>query len=114
MLSITGSLWGTNPCGDTAGGGRSCAAIPWTESRRNSRAVVYRVLRDGSLTLDDEVGWMDESSRRRSDRILAPIRIRVIGNDATGTSFAEETVTVTFSQHGARISLTHSLLSDDV
>jgi len=57
---------------------------------------------------------MEESIRRRSDRILAAVRIRVIGNDVTGTSFAEETVTVTFSQHGARISLTHSLLSDDV
>jgi hypothetical protein len=57
---------------------------------------------------------MEESSRRRSDRILAPIRIRVIGNDMSGVSFAEETVTVSFSRHGARISLTHSLLPDDV
>jgi len=57
---------------------------------------------------------MDESSRRRSDRILAPVRIRVIGNDMSGVSFAEETVTVSFNQHGARISLTHSLLQDDV
>jgi hypothetical protein len=52
--------------------------------------------------------------RRRTDRILAPVRIRVIGNDAMGVSFAEETVTVSFNQQGARISLTHSLLPDDV
>ena len=55
-----------------------------------------------------------ESARRRTDRILAPVRIRVIGNDTMGVSFAEETVTVSFNQQGARISLTHPLLSDDI
>ena len=55
-----------------------------------------------------------ETTRRRSDRILAPVRIRVIGNDMSGVSFAEETVTVSFNQQGARISLTHSLLPDDI
>ena len=53
-------------------------------------------------------------SRRRTERILAPVRIQVIGNDASGVSFAEETVTVSFNQQGARISLTHSLLPDDI
>lgn len=57
---------------------------------------------------------MDIPARRRSDRILAPVRIRVIGNDVSGVSFAEETVTVSFNQQGARISLTHSLLPDDI
>jgi PilZ domain len=52
--------------------------------------------------------------RRRTDRVLAPVRIRVIGNDISGVSFSEETVTVSFNQNGARISLTHSLLPDDV
>lgn len=52
--------------------------------------------------------------RRRSDRVLAPLRIRVIGNDAGGVSFSEETVTVSFNQQGARISLIHSLLPDDL
>jgi len=32
----------------------------------------------------------------------------------SGVSFAEETVTVSFNRQGARISLTHSLLSDDI
>jgi len=55
-----------------------------------------------------------ETGRRRSDRILAPVRIRVIGNDMNGVSFSEETVTVSFNQQGARISLTHSLLPEDI
>jgi hypothetical protein len=54
------------------------------------------------------------ATRRRSDRILGPVRIRVIGNNASGVSFAEETETISFNQHGARISLTHALLPDDV
>ena len=55
-----------------------------------------------------------ENARRRTDRILAPIRIRVIGNDMSGVSFVEETITVSFNQQGARISLNHSLLLDDL
>ncbi len=54
-----------------------------------------------------------EVSRRRSDRILTPIRIRVIGNDMNGVSFSEDTVTISVNQQGARISLTHALLPDD-
>src|SRR5271166_1925102 len=57
---------------------------------------------------------MNTLGHSRTERILAPVRIRVIGNDASGVSFAEETVTVSFNQQGARISLTHSLLPDDV
>jgi hypothetical protein len=57
---------------------------------------------------------MNMLGRRRTERILAPVRIRVIGNDATGVSFAEDTITVSFNQQGARISLTHSLLPDDI
>ncbi len=55
-----------------------------------------------------------ELNRRRTDRVLAPVPIRVIGNDANGVSFAEDTVTVSFNRQGARITLTHSLLLDDV
>lgn len=57
---------------------------------------------------------MTSPARRRSDRILAPVRIRVIGNDASGVSFSEESVTVSFNQQGARITLNHSLLPDDI
>jgi len=57
---------------------------------------------------------MNILGRRRTERILAPVRIRVIGNDASGVSFSEETITVSFNQQGARISLVHSLLPDDI
>jgi len=57
---------------------------------------------------------MNIFGRRRTERILAPVRIRVIGNDISGVSFAEETVTVSFNQQGARISLLHALLPDDI
>jgi hypothetical protein len=57
---------------------------------------------------------MNILGRRRTERILAPVRIQVIGNDVSGVSFAEETVTVSFNQQGARISLTHALLPDDI
>jgi len=57
---------------------------------------------------------MPEEQKRRTDRVLAPVRIRVIGNDTSGVSFSEETVTVSFSAGGARISLTHPLLPDDI
>jgi hypothetical protein len=57
---------------------------------------------------------MAEVARRRTDRILSPVRIRIIGNDMSGSSFAEETTTVSFNQQGARISLNHSLLLDDI
>ena len=57
---------------------------------------------------------MLEDQKRRTDRVLAPVRIRVIGNDVAGVSFSEETVTVSFSQGGARISLIHPLLPDDI
>lgn len=52
--------------------------------------------------------------RRRTDRILAPVKIRVMGNDANAVSFSEDTVTVSFNQQGACVSLVHSLLPDDV
>jgi hypothetical protein len=55
-----------------------------------------------------------EANHRRSDRVLAPVPIRIIGNDANGVAFAEDTVTISFNQQGARISLTHTLLLDDV
>jgi hypothetical protein len=52
---------------------------------------------------------MDTSGRRRSDRILLPLPIRVTGIDALGQPFDEEAVTVNCNQHGACISLTRSL-----
>ena len=54
------------------------------------------------------------SERRRTQRILAPVRVQVIGNDVGGVSFSEQTMTVSFNRQGARLSLTHSLLPDDI
>jgi hypothetical protein len=55
---------------------------------------------------------MDKIGRRRSDRILAPVRIWVAGKDATGEDFEEEAVTVSINKHGAAISLTHMLVPE--
>jgi hypothetical protein len=52
--------------------------------------------------------------RRRTERILAPVRIRVTGNDRSGVLFDENTVTVSFSQEGARISLPQAVSPDGV
>ncbi len=56
----------------------------------------------------------EDAKGRRSDRILAPIPIRVIGSDMSGVGFSEDTTTVSFNKHGASISLTHALLPDDI
>jgi PilZ domain len=55
---------------------------------------------------------MDIPSKRRSDRILAPLRIRVAGVDASKRQFQEEAITVSVNKHGACISLLHDLKSD--
>lgn len=62
-----------------------------------------------SVQLDQE-----GRKRRRSDRVLAPVPIRIIANDASGVAFTEDAITVSFNREGARISLTHTLLVDDV
>jgi PilZ domain len=53
---------------------------------------------------------MDIPSRRRSDRILAPLRIRVCGVDAAREPFEEDAITVSVNKHGACVSLLHKLL----
>lgn len=52
-------------------------------------------------------------SRRRSCRLLVPYPIRVVGRDAGGSPFAEETVTVSVNKHGACVILTHSVLAGE-
>ena len=52
---------------------------------------------------------MDIPKRRRSDRILAPLRILVTGLDGGAARFEEETITVSVNRHGACISLLHEL-----
>jgi PilZ domain len=55
---------------------------------------------------------MDIPKRRRSDRILVPLRILVSGVDAVSKPFQEEAVTVSVNKHGACISLLRQLLPD--
>jgi PilZ domain len=55
---------------------------------------------------------MDIPARRRSDRILAPLRIRVSGVDAGREPFEEDAITVSVNKHGACLSLLRKLLPD--
>jgi PilZ domain len=55
---------------------------------------------------------MTNSTARRSGRIPREIPILLIGSDAEGTVFSEETKTVMISLHGAGIVSTHALVSE--
>ena len=55
---------------------------------------------------------LEEAKRRRSDRILVPLRIRVTGLDASSESFEEDSVTISVNKHGACISLQHLVLPE--
>jgi hypothetical protein len=55
---------------------------------------------------------MDYPSKRRSDRILAPLRIHITGVDAARKAFEEDAITISVNKHGACISLVHELLPD--
>lgn len=54
-----------------------------------------------------------EKERRRSERLLLTIPIRVIGKDPSGDDFTEDTHTVVLSHAGARIALRHAVAADD-
>ncbi len=54
---------------------------------------------------------MPEANRRRSERILLTIPIRVDGKDSEGKVFSERTRTLVINRHGARIQLKHSISS---
>jgi hypothetical protein len=52
-------------------------------------------------------------SRRRSDRIMLTIPLRVQGTDPSGTPYNEDARTVILNRHGARIQLPRRLLSGE-
>lgn len=54
------------------------------------------------------------AERRRSDRILLTIPLRIHGNDSKGTAFIEEARTVSLNRHGARIFIARPLRAGDV
>lgn len=49
--------------------------------------------------------------RRRSDRLMVTIPLRVIGEDENGVPFDREAQTIDVSRHGARIRISHPLNS---
>jgi hypothetical protein len=57
---------------------------------------------------------MREMERRRSDRLLLTIPLRVEGTDVRGREFESEARTVIINRHGARIQLKHSLKAGQV
>ena len=50
-------------------------------------------------------------ARRRSQRVLMQVGVRIGGTDAQGKSFEEEAVTLAINAHGALLSLKHRLTS---
>jgi hypothetical protein len=59
-----------------------------------------------------ESAWL-ASNRRRSQRILVGIPVRVSGRNSRGSPFEEETATLAISAHGALISLAMSVNKGD-
>jgi hypothetical protein len=55
---------------------------------------------------------LEEVKRRRSDRILVPLRIRVTGLDASSEPFEEDSITISVNKHGACISLQHVVVPE--
>ena len=52
--------------------------------------------------------------RRRSDRIMLTVRLRMVGQDAAGKRFREDARTITLNRHGARIRTRRVLLVGEV
>jgi len=53
----------------------------------------------------------NQATRRRSQRVLVQVGVRIRGTDAQGKSFEEEAVTLAINAHGALVSLKHRLTS---
>src|SRR5271166_4688495 len=51
------------------------------------------------------------SPRRRSQRVLMQVAVRIRGNDAQGKTFEEETATLAINAHGALILMTARVTS---
>jgi PilZ domain-containing protein len=56
---------------------------------------------------------MSDSEQRGTERVTLSIPIRVIGIDANGAQFSEDTTTSVINRAGARIVLKHPVLPDD-
>jgi hypothetical protein len=76
----------------------------------NARESTPRSERPASPAPLESAKPLEEVKRRRSDRILVPLRIRVTGLDASSEPFEEESVTISVNKHGACISLQHQIV----
>jgi hypothetical protein len=56
---------------------------------------------------------MSEAERRRTERLLLTVPIRVIAFSAHGSSFTEDTHAIEVNRAGARIALKHRVAADD-
>jgi len=59
-------------------------------------------------------GWASDVGRRRSMRVLVSVPIMVSGKNAAGEDFQEEARTLVVNAHGALISLSANLVSDQL
>ncbi len=66
----------------------------------------------GQVLTSADCDAAEGTRRRRSDRILAPLRIRVAGSDPSGATFEEDARTVIINKHGAAISLAQMLFPE--
>jgi PilZ domain-containing protein len=57
---------------------------------------------------------MSDSEQRGTERVTLTIPIRVIGIDANGAQFSEDTTTSVINRAGARVILKHQVIPDDV
>jgi hypothetical protein len=53
----------------------------------------------------------NQASRRRSQRVLMQVSVRIRGTDAQNKPFEEQALTLAVNAHGALISLKHRLIS---
>jgi PilZ domain len=51
------------------------------------------------------------ASRRRSQRVLMQVHVRIRGTDSISKSFEEQAVTLAINAHGALVAMRHSLSS---
>jgi hypothetical protein len=51
------------------------------------------------------------TSRRRSQRVIMQVHVRIRGTDSQSKSFEEQTVTLAINAHGALVSMKHRLIS---
>ena len=84
------------------------ARVVYSQARKGMGLVFTAIAPEQLVTLEKwvadsrETSWL-ASNRRRSQRVLMKIPVRVSGQNALGSPFEEETQTLAISAHGALI-----------